>query len=243
MDVSHPLESYLIANVAIILASLVQTSTGMGFAMIAVPLLALISVDLVPGPVLFVNLFLSLMMLGDGRAFVVRKEIAILCPTIVIGAIIGAAILTMISKETIGILIAITILLAVAISAFAKAQPLMPKNLAIGGVAVGVMGASAGIPGAPLVILYQNEDLRKTRPTMALVFTFSYIVSLIALYFGGAFSLTLAVDGLLLLPGLLAGFFFGRWIRVYMSQKIGRILMLSIASGSSVILLIKTLAA
>ena len=47
----------------------------MGFGMIADPLLALISLDCVPGPMLFVNLFLSLLMLGDGRSFVVRKEV------------------------------------------------------------------------------------------------------------------------------------------------------------------------
>ncbi|WP_299154881.1 sulfite exporter TauE/SafE family protein [uncultured Tateyamaria sp.] len=240
MELSHSLLAYIIANSAVVVASLVQTSTGMGFAMIAAPLLALISLEFVPGPMLFVNLFLSLFMLGDGRSHVERREIATLCPTILIGTLIGAAILARVPTDSLAILFASLILLAVAVSLFAKAQPMTTRNLSICGVAVGAMGSTSGIPGAPLVIMYQNEPLEKTRPTMALVFTFSYITSLVALTYAGAFNLKLAMDGLMLLPGLLIGFGIGRWARRYMTQAMGRILMLSIASIGAVLLLIKS---
>ncbi|AEI94832.1 hypothetical protein RLO149_c028730 [Roseobacter litoralis Och 149] len=45
----------------------------------------------------------------------------------------------------------------------------------------------------------------KTRPTMALIFTFAYITSLIARTYGGAFNTRLAMDGMLLFPGLFLG--------------------------------------
>lgn len=105
------------------------------------------------------------------------------------------------------------------------------------------MGSTSGIPGAPLVIMYQNEPLEKTRPTMALVFTFSYITSLCALAWVGAFNGRLALDGLMLLPGLLIGYGLGRWSRRFMTQAVGRILMLSIASIGAVLLIAKSLAA
>ncbi|WP_299507825.1 sulfite exporter TauE/SafE family protein [uncultured Roseobacter sp.] len=114
------------------------------------------------------------------------------------------------------------------------------RNLFICGVAVGAMGSTSGIPGAPLVIMYQNEPLEKTRPTMALVFTFSYVTSLAALAHAGAFNFKLAMDGLMLLPGLLIGFGVGRRARRYMTQAMGRILMLSIASIGAIILLIRS---
>jgi len=209
--------------------------------MIAAPLLALISIEFVPGPMLFVNLFLSLFMLGDGRSHVVRREILALCPAILIGTLIGVAILSRIPRATLGVLFACLILLAVLITLLANPQPLTFRNLTLCGIAVGTMGSTSGIPGAPLVVLYQNEDIEKTRPTMALVFTFSYITSLIALTYGGAFSFALAVDGLLLLPGLIIGFAIARWARTYMTKAMGRILMLSIASAGSVLLLMKSL--
>ncbi|WP_298298653.1 sulfite exporter TauE/SafE family protein [uncultured Litoreibacter sp.] len=242
MELSHTFTPYLLANCAVVIASLVQTSTGMGFAMIAAPLLALVSLEFVPGPMLFVNLFLSLFMLGDGRSHVVKREIGTLCPTILIGTIIGAAILVRVPGESLAILFASLVLVAVAISLFAKTQALTTRNLSICGVAVGVMGSTSGIPGAPLVIMYRNEPLEKTRPTMALVFTFSYITSLVALTYAGAFNFQLAMDGLMLLPGLLIGFGVGKWVRRYMTQAIGRMLMLSIASIGAILLLIKSAA-
>lgn len=240
MELSHSLLPYVLANCAVVLASLVQTSTGMGFAMIAAPLLALVSLEFVPGPMLFVNLFLSLFMLGDGRSHVVKREIITLCPAILIGTLLGAAILIRVPSQSLAILFASLILMAVAISLFAKAQPLTTRNLSICGVAVGAMGSTSGIPGAPLVIMYQNEPLEKTRPTMALVFTFSYITSLMALTYAGAFNVTLAIDGLMLLPGLFIGFGVGRWARQYLTQAMGRMLMLSIASTGAILLLLKS---
>lgn len=240
MEVTHSFLSFLVANCAVVLASIVQTSTGMGFAMIAAPLLALISLEFVPGPMLFVNLFLSLFMLGDGRSYVVRREIVILCPMILIGTLVGVVILSSVPSGTLGILFSCLILLAVAITLVAKAQPLTLRNLSICGIAVGAMGSTSGIPGAPLVVLYQNEPLEKTRPTMALIFTFSYITSLVALSYGEAFDKRLAIDGLMLLPGLFLGFVVGKWVRQYMTKSVGRTLMLSIASVGAILLLVKS---
>lgn len=213
----------------------------MGFGMIAAPLLALISLDYVPGPMLFVNLFLSLLMLGDGRNHVVRKEVTLLLPTIVVGTLFGAAIIMLLPVDILGIVFALMILVAVAITVFAKALPMTSRNLSICGVAVGVMGTATGIPGGPLVVLYQKEPIEKTRPTMALVFTFSYISSLIALSVAGVFTVQLAFLGLLMLPGLILGFVVGKRVRGYMSRDIGRFLMLSIASGGAVLLLLKSI--
>lgn len=241
MELDLPLSSLLIANGVVIFSAIVQTATGMGFGMIAAPLLALISLELVPGPMLFVNLFLSLLMLGDGRSHVVRREVVLLLPTILVGTAIGAAIVMALPGDILGIVFALMILSAVAITLFAKALAMTTGNLAACGVAVGVMGTATGIPGGPLVVLYQNEPMEKTRPTMALVFTFSYTSSLIALSIAGVFSLQLAFLGLLMLPGLMIGYILGKRVRGHMSREIGRFLMLSIASSGAVLLLAKSI--
>ncbi|WP_341864199.1 sulfite exporter TauE/SafE family protein [Gymnodinialimonas sp. 57CJ19] len=241
MDLTQSIPSLVIANCVVVLAAVVQTSTGMGFGMIAAPMLALVSFEYVPGPMLFINLFLSLLMLGDGRAHVVRAEVKVLLPMILAGTMLGAAILLLVPADTLGILFSVLVLVTVAITIFARALALTPRNLGICGAAAGLMGTTTGIPGAPLVVLYQHEPLSKTRPTMAVVFTFSYVVSLIALAVAGMFSVGLALLGLLLLPGLAVGFWIGKRVRGYLSARIGRILMLSIASAGAVLLLMRSI--
>ncbi|SMY10082.1 sulfite exporter TauE/SafE family protein [Flavimaricola marinus] len=161
MELTQSLPSLLVANGFVVFASLVQTSTGMGFGMIAAPLLALISLDCVPGPMLFVNLFLSLLMLGDGRSFVVRKEVTLLLPTIFVGTLIGAAIIMLLPGDILGIVFALKILVAVAITVFAKALAMTSGNLAICGVAVGVMGTATGIPGGLWSSCIKTNQLKR----------------------------------------------------------------------------------
>ncbi|EPX78250.1 sulfite exporter TauE/SafE family protein [Litoreibacter arenae] len=241
MELTQTISSLVVANAIVIFGSLVQTSTGMGFGMIAAPLLALISLEYVPGPMLFVNLFLSLLMLGDSRTYVVHKEVALLMPAIVIGTAIAAVVVTMMPARMLGIVFPSLILCAVAVTIFARALVLTTRNLVICGVAVGLMGTATGIPGGPLVVLYQNEPLEKTRPTMALVFTFSYITSLVALALAGVFDMGQALLGLLMLPGLILGYVIGKRVRGHMSRALGRFLMLSIAASGALLLLIKSL--
>lgn len=241
MDIDHSITELLIANGAILLGSTVQTTTGMGFAMVSVPLLALISLDLVPGPTIFVNLFLTFLMLNDGKSTIVRREMTILLPSILVGTILGALVLSLIPTSTLGILFAFLVLLAVALTFFVDSRGLSQTGLIIGGLASGLMGTASGIHGPPLAVLYQHENIQKIRATMALVFLVAYTLSLIALGVSGEFDVEDAVVGLFLLPGLLAGFLLGKQLRQFLSQSLGRLIMLCIASASAMFLLVKSI--
>ncbi|OED43910.1 hypothetical protein AB833_02710 [Chromatiales bacterium (ex Bugula neritina AB1)] len=231
----------VLANLAVALGATVQTATGLGFAMVAAPLLALISLQLVPGPMLLINLILSLLMLGTERSSINRSELSILFPTIAAGTLIAAAILTSISTELFGVVFALLILISVVASLFTKPISLSSANLAAGGFLAGLMGTISGLSGPPMAVLYQHEDLQKTRPTLAVVFSFSYASSLIALTVTGQFDAELALDGLKLLPGLLLGYLLATKYRGLVSQTTGRVMMLSIAAFGSFILLLKWL--
>ena len=241
MEISDQELMLLLANCAVLLGSIVQASTGMGFAMIAAPLLAIINLELVPGPMLLVNLCLTIMMLGEARSNIIRKEVAILLPAIAFGTVIAVTILSSVSAHLFSVLFAVLILLAVAISLIVKIPQLSSLSLSIGGVMAGLMGTAAGISGPPMAVLYQREEINKTRATLSLVFSFSYIASLVALTYAGKFDWDLALKGLLMLPGLLVGFLVARYVRGWLSQAVARILMLSIATLSAVLLLLKTI--
>lgn len=239
MELNHSILSFVFANAVVLAASIVHASSGMGFAMIAAPLLALISLEFVPGPMLFINLFLSTLMLRDGISMIDKREITILLPSILIGTVIAATLLVGIPPRVFGILFSVLILLAVAISLLVKIPKLSRLALGIGGVIGGLMGTTSGISGPPLAVLYQRENINKTRATLALVFSFSYISSLVALTHNDLFSLRLAFDGLILLPGLITGYLLARHVRGKLTQFFVRTLMLSLASVSALILLVK----
>ena len=240
MEFNHSITEFMIANCAILLGSVVQTTTGMGFAMVSVPLLALISLDFVPGPTIFVNIFLTLLMLNDGKSTIVTREITILLPSILVGTLLGALVLSLVPAHTLGILFAVLVLLAIGVTFFVKIHCLTPTGLIIGGVASGLMGTTSGVHGPPLAVLYQHENINKIRATMALVFLVAYSLSLIALSIFGDFSVRLAVSGLFLLPGLLIGFQIGKRVRHRIPPLLARTIMLTIASISAVILLVKS---
>jgi predicted membrane chloride channel (bestrophin family) len=51
-----------------------QAAVGLGLALFVVPLLALIDVRLIPGPVLLASVALAVMMAYRGRAAINRRE-------------------------------------------------------------------------------------------------------------------------------------------------------------------------
>lgn len=241
MGTQPTLAIIVLANCAVFLGSLVQTTTGMGFAMVAAPLLALISLDLVPGPMLLVNLILSALMLSSDRSNINRRELTILMPMIGIGTVVGGLVLASLSPEHFGLLFGLMIFAAVVASMFVNNIALSATTLTAGGLIAGLMGTTSGIPGPPLAVLYQHEDLQKTRPTLAVVFTFAYIASLAAVTFADKFNLGLALDGLKLLPGLILGYLLAKKYRGLIAPNTGRMLMLSIAAVSSIMLIVNSL--
>jgi len=233
----------LLANLVVGVATFVQASAGLGFAMLAIPLLAVIDLAYIPGPTLFVSLFLTLVMFVKGRSAIVYKEIVTMSPALVIGTVLGALTIDLIPQDVLGITFGVLILTGVAITVFARPIGLTRASLLGGGFASGLMGTISGIHGPPLVLLYQNEAIEKTRATIALIFCVAYILSLAGLTAVGQFGTDGLLRGLSMLPGLLIGLVLALRARHLFSTRFLRIAMLSIASASAVVLLSKSVVA
>ena len=231
----------VLANLVVGLATFVQASAGLGFAMLAIPLLAVIDLSYVPGPTLFVSLFLTLAMFVKGRSAVVYREIVTMSPALAAGTVLGALTVDLIPKPVLGVAFAGLILAGVAMTVFARPIPLTRTSLLSGGFASGLMGTISGIHGPPLVLLYQNEAIEKTRATIALIFCVAYVLSLSGLTLVGQFGTDGVLRGLSMLPGLFVGFALALKARRLFSTRVLRISMLSIASASALVLLAKSL--
>jgi len=231
----------LVANLAIFAAAALQAATGVGFAMVAVPFLALISLAWVPAPMLICNIALSVAQMSRGRAALERAEAPPLAAGMAVGTVIGAGILTVFDDRWLGVLIGGIIVVAVTASAVTPPLRLTHGRLLCGSTVGGAIGVISGMHGPPLVILYQREDPAKVRATMAGVFIFGSLLALASLWFAGLFGWEQIWRGLILLPGVGAGLLVGRALGGRMSPGAVRYAMLGVSGTAGLALLVKSL--
>src|SRR3982750_3513837 len=154
------------ANVAVMLGAILQASTGLGAGLIIVPLLALVSLSFVPGPVVLASMALSTLMAYQGRREIDRVGLPMLLVFLFVGVALGALSISAIPPQRAGIAFGVLVLIAVAVSA---AMPRLSRNLPVAagaGVSAGFMGAISGIGSPILALLYQHETPRVLRATL-----------------------------------------------------------------------------
>lgn len=228
------------ANLVIFAAAVLQASTGVGFAMLAVPLLALISLAWVPAPMLICNLLLSFAIMHHGRAALAPAEAPPLASGLVLGTAAGAALLTLLNREGMGALIGAIIVVAVFASLLTPPVAITRARLAIAAFLGGAVGVIAAMHGPPLIILYQREDPAKVRATMAGVFLFGCLLALGSLWLAGLLGAEDLRRGLLLLPGVGLGYLAGRSLAGRLSPQVARHCMLAISGAAGLALLLRS---
>lgn len=233
----------LIANVIVAFAGFVQTTTGVGFSMIAVPMLVLVDLIYAPGPSLFVMLFLAVAMVIGSWRDVDRHGFGFLLPGLLVGTAVGSQLLGLLSATTFGLVFGAIVLAALALGRIGFAPNPTPTVNVGGGFLSGLMGTISGIHGPPLAVVYQRSEPAVARATIAFVFVIASILSLTSLYATGNFGRAEAVAGLTLLPGLALGFGFAQTGRRYISDRVARNAMLWIAAVSALILIGRSLVA
>ncbi|MEZ5789854.1 MAG: sulfite exporter TauE/SafE family protein [Nitratireductor sp.] len=137
----------ILGNLVIFAASLLQAVAGFGFAMIAIPCMALIDISLVPGVSLVTGLIISVIMYFDERDEVDWREIRILVPVVIIGTVIGAGLALMLPLHLAGMVFSSAILIAIVATIFTPPVALNGWTLGAGGMAAGIMGTVSGLHG------------------------------------------------------------------------------------------------
>lgn len=190
---------------------------GLGFAMFCAPLAALCFPELVPGPLIALACPLSLMAaLREHEAIDWRAAGTGLAGRVV-GTAGAALCLALLSADTLSLLFAWLILAAVGLSLRGWQVAASPRNVALAGVASGVMGTitSAGAP--PFAIAMQHLQADRLRATLGCIFFAGSAVSLAMLVLVERMGLRELLLALWLAPGMVAGFaasgHLGRWLR------------------------------
>lgn len=223
----------LLATVFVSMGALLQAVTGLGAGLVIVPLLALISLELIPGPMIFGSLVLSGAMAFYGRHSISKRNLLPILLGVLTGTCLAAYYLSTLALESLGLVFGIFILAAVLISVVAPVFSFGVKGSLTAGFLAGFMGTSAGIGAPVLALLYQNHDGAALRSTLALLYFVSSILMLGVLHVFNRFGVSEMISGLYLIPGFVLGFY----IDPYLMQKIDKgyarpaVLIISIVSA------------
>lgn len=236
------LQTYAFAFAAIVAAAMVQGSTGLGFGMVAAPVLAIVDPVFVPGPLLVLALLVSaLVALREWRS-IDRAGIGYALAGRIPASFVAGFTIAAIPAAAFGALFGGLVLLAVLLSV--AGWQLLPtrRNLVFAGLASGYMGTITSIGAPPMALVYQHSSGAAVRSTLGAYFVFGALWSLIALAAFGAVGWSELLLSVNLLPALVLGFIASNWVVTHINKDRVRQLVLIFCTLSSVALLAKSFA-
>ncbi|MCF6245302.1 MAG: sulfite exporter TauE/SafE family protein [Sulfurovum sp.] len=234
------IETFLLANFILIVSSILQMATGISVGIIIVPFLAMISYTLLPVPVVFASLTLTVMMAYQGRKHIDTDNMPQIGFGMLLGIFVAVYILKNIELEYLGVLFGVLILLSVIISMKIKTFKLGKKVNYSGGFMAGLIGTLALSGGQILALLFQNHPLASIKSSLAFLYTLFSLVLLLVFYLVGEFSYAQLISGLYLMPGFIIGFFVAPMFVKYFNPKYTKSVVLGMATLGALMLIVKS---
>ena len=209
----------------ILVASILQTSTGFGFSILATPFLLLL---FEPVEAIQINLILSL-IISVALIVKIKKEIDFgILKRFVVGSSIGVPIgitfflFVDINQLKLGISLIILLLTIMLLLKF-RVKQTKGRDLVIGGLS-GSLTTSIGMPGPPLLLYLSGTDTQKEmlRSTTLAYYLFIYLISLtIQIIFVGT-NKTIWVTSGMAFPLVLIGLYLGQLLFKRINQRFFR---------------------
>ena len=137
-----------VAIVVIAAGALVQGSIGIGLGILTVPILSLIDPVMAPVPTLLLAIPLAISMAWRERTDIHGRSVTWLLLGRFPGAVFGLGLLAVATQRTLDILIAMSVLAAVAILSTGVKMPRNRTTELITGITAGIMGMVASMGGA-----------------------------------------------------------------------------------------------
>ena len=201
-----PLPDLIQAIVVIALAALVQGVVGIGFNVVAVPVLLLINPLLAPVPSLLLGIPLTIWQLLRERDSIDRSGVGWILLGRFPGGLIGLGLLLAFSSRVLDLAVAVIVLLAVLLVGAGTAVRRTRTTQFGTGVVSGITGIVGAIGGPPVGILYRDSPGPIMRSTVAVVFSLGLVMSIGLRAVGGLMATSDLKLAIYLLPGMVLGF-------------------------------------
>jgi uncharacterized membrane protein YfcA len=214
----------LAVTVIVCIAAILQSISGFGFSLLAMPLLS-VFVDIHDAVVIatLCGIFTNAVHLKKDHQLVERSIARRISLSALIGMPMGVVVLTVFSATQMRLIIGVVIVALVVL--MMRNFTLKSENTKIDvvlGVFSGVLATSVSTNGPPLVFLLQSKQLDawRLRATLAYVFTISGCASFIVLMVAGKGSVEAFQYALISLPAMYLGTLVGRRMRNAISQQV-----------------------
>ena len=228
----------------VLIASILQTSTGFGFSILATPFLLLL---FAPFEAIQINLFLSL-CISLALIVKIRKDVDYdILKRLVIGSVFGLPVGIMIFlylnlnhlKLGVGVMI---LLLTVLLILQMRIKQNQRKDLVVGGLS-GMFTTSIGMPGPPLLLYFSGTDTKKEqlRATTLAFYLWIYLVSFIMQLSIVGTSKTVWTSILWGLPLVCIGLYLGQRLFYKMNQAVFQIIVYIILLFTGIYTLVESL--
>jgi uncharacterized membrane protein YfcA len=226
------------ALIVTFVAAAIQGVVGVGFAMVSVPILALINPSLAPVPQLLITLPLTLTMAWRERHHLQLLGVGWIIGGRIPGAAIGVGLLAVATQQALDIAIALVVLGAVVIITSGFHVKRTPFSEFGAGLASGVSGFIASIGGPPLALLHTRDDGPTIRSNLAAIFTIGLLITISARALTGNITLSDVRVAAILFPALVAGYLVSFRFKNRVSQGTVRnaILVLSVIGALGLII-------
>ena len=229
----------LLAISVVTIGSVIQGSVGFGLGPLAVPLLVLLDPIFVPGPLILAALLLTLLMFFRERAAVDFHGMQWAIVGRVVGTIAGAFVLTIVSQSQMVLLLAGLVILAVLINASGLRLKPVSWTILSAGTLSGFMAIVAAIGGAPMALIYQDEAGPRIRSTLAGIFVIGIIMAMISLIVIGRFGYVEFIVAILMVPGILLGYYISSRTKKYLDRGYIRVAVLIVSTLAAIVLIVR----
>ncbi|MEE3807401.1 sulfite exporter TauE/SafE family protein [Lysinibacillus fusiformis] len=228
----------------ILTASILQTSTGFGFSIMATPFLLLL---FSPQEAMQINIVLSL-VISCSLIWKVRHDIDVaLLKKIIIGSVVGAPfgsiLFALVDVTTFKLIIAILLIgLTFLLMKNLSIQQTSGRDYGVGLIS-GMFTTSIGMAGPPLLLYFASTHRNKEtiRAISLAYYIFIYLISLLSQVTVEGISKLVWIYSLYALPIVFIGLILGQILFTRLNQKLFRSLIYLLLVAAGMILLIQTI--
>lgn len=235
---------FAVFTIIILIASVLQTSTGFGFSILATPFLLLI---FEPAEAIQINLILSLLISLALIAKVWQDvDIGVLKRFIAgssLGLPIGIMVFLMIDLNSLKLVVSLLVLSLTFMLIFKfRISRNNKRDLLVGGLS-GSLTTSIGMPGPPILLYFSGTETKKEalRSTTLAFYLFIYLASLIIQVIFAGTNKTVWLSSFWALPLVAAGLYAGQLLFGRINQRIFRMFTYAILLFTGSYLLLESL--